>query len=298
MIIIKYPEHDLQAVSDDMTLNHDGALMGITGADTRTWLTTKGSVTMGYFPRGDNAPIGWTPTIYWTPGVSYKTDTRPWEAITPWYVASLGAAHTAINTGINISGITLQLYDKSIQAWRKVDTGEGNPLWTGSYNYSTPNTIYLGAATKNIESDGSWTITCLNPSAPHCHGGKERYLLSNTIADYNNIGGIFVTLKAKLALIDPDGIDDRHLAQILICAAADFWPEIDTQPADMGIYYIPNIAISRFRYVGLTTTRHYMATINPPAAGTGNSVYSAAGGIVKMPVATFESLPPPYLITA
>lgn len=287
---------ELTAISNDMNLSNEAALMNIAGDDTRTWLTSNGSVTMGYFLRGDNCPYGWAalPKNEWTPGIEYSTDTRPWEALTPWYVTSKGVDHTATNTAINISGITMQLYDKSIGAWKTLDIGTGNPTWSGNKDYSNKGTVDRGAATKTIESNGSWSLQ-FQSNASAIHGGVTVNEWSTIIPDYNDIGGIFVSLTAKLVLIDPDGVDDRDDAQILIDVGADPWPETTSTLAAMGVAYLPNLAIARFRLVGKTPARHYLATIKPPNAGTGNSPYSLGGGEVKMPVATFNSKYPPYV---
>ncbi len=300
MITLKYPTYDdhIEAIKADMVDLNEANLMNIDPTDTRQYLKNggKGVVNMGYFPRGDNAPYDWAALTKneWTAGVEYTTDTRPWEAITPWFVTSKGAAHTAVNTGINISCITIQLYDKSIAAWRKLDTGSGNPTWSDNKDYSNKGTITRGAATKTIESDGSWSYDFISNAAA-IHGGTARFNWSDVIADYNNIGGVFVKLQAKLVLIDPNGVDDRADAQILICVGGDWWPEKNTNFSIIGVGYLPNICISRFRLVGSSPSLHYMSTLNPPTAGTGNSPYSVAGGIVKMPVATFAAKKPPYI---
>lgn len=294
MIILRYPtwEDELTDISDSMTGNNEAALMNISVADTRTWLKTRGAFGMGKRPCGDNTPYYWLPT-----DTQYIQPTYWWEIITPWFVTSKGVNHTATNTRINISGITIQLYDTSINAWRKLDTGTGVPTWGDNKDYSNGTTVHGATATKRIESDDSWSFQFQEGYAA-IHGGSSRFTLSDAIADSSNIGGVFVTMKTRLVLDDVDGVDDRHLAEILMDVGADYWPRSGSVIANVTpMTYIPNVAISRFELVGVNPRTHFMATITPPNTSADFSDYIVANGVgsTGLPVATFNANVPPYI---
>lgn len=298
MIIFKYPtyEDQIQAISDDMTLNNEGSLMGLAEDDARQYLTVKGSVGMGFMPRGDATPTGvsgWHPT-----DTTYKAADYWWDIITPWFVASKGVNHTATNTIINVSGISIQIYDNLAQGWRKLPTGDGNPTWCDDKSYANKLNTHLGTSVYREESDGSWSIKFrAEPAA--MHGGSSRFVITDAIPDRANIGGVIVRIITKLALDDPDGVDDRHLAEILLCAAADYWPRIDSRLSSPNHFtpmtYIPNVGIGRFGLVGIEPRAHFMATIDPPGTPPSRSEFTLADGVVTMPKATFDSRWPPYI---
>lgn len=292
MIILKYPTYaaETTAISDDITQNHEAALMNIAVGDTRTWLTTRGTIEMGFKARGDAAPTYWLPA-----DTSYLSAVTYWDQITPWFVTSKGAAHTATNTRINISGITIQLYDTSVSAWRKLNTSGGNPTWAQNKDYSNSGTITNGNATYRTESDSSRSYQFQAGSAA-IHGGSTRFTLADSGISAANIGGVFVKIVSKLVLDDLNGVDDREDAQILMNVGADFWPLSTSVIGDftpMG--YLPAAGQSRFGIVGVTPRKHYMTTITPPTVSPTISTFVNGGGVIQMPVATFNANLPPYI---
>ncbi len=102
---------------------------------------------MGYAPRGDNVMSSWATAVHNAQPLETITAQIPWNAITPWFVVGFGVDNASVNTGVNISGITMQFYDHSISAWRKVDTGAGNPTWGHYQNYAN-STIVLSMSYK------------------------------------------------------------------------------------------------------------------------------------------------------
>lgn len=297
MIPIKYPTYEnvLSTITGAMVDNNDALIKNVALDDTRGWLTTKGTITMGYFPRGDNAPNFWNPTNMWTtsPDVPFTTNTRYWEIITPWFVTSKGVNDASSNTLINISGITIQLYDKTINAWRNLDTAGGNPTWGNYKDYSNKGNVDHGAAAYRLESDGSRSFRLRNDWAA-VHGGSIKFAFLDSVASQADIGGVFVKLRAKLVVDNVNGVDDRYDAQVLIDVGADLWPDATATLASMGIGFLPNVGISRFRLVTPRPQEFYMTAISPPNS-VGHSTYYLGGGEVTMPKANFESHWPPYI---
>ena len=194
----------------------------------------------------------------------------------------------------------MQFYDDSISAWRKVDTGDGNPTWGHYQNYAN-STITLGPnVTKRVESDDSWSIT-IDPDYGVAHGGRTLYHIPDTIANHLNLRGIFVKMHARLVLIDEEGVDDRHLAQVLVSVSADFYPETTTKvtgppyPDFAGVGYAPATSLSKWELLE-NERDFYCATIGPPPTiNPSISPYVVAGNTTLMPLATFESHLPPYI---
>jgi len=293
MITLKFPTHEdnLQAISDAMTQDNEASLMGVEASDTRTWLL-RWSYQMGNLPRGDNTPNGWNPT-----DTQYKAADYWWDIITPWFVVSKGDNHTATNTRINVSGIRIQLFDTSINAWRNLDTVSGNPTWGSNKDYSTKPSTDGGNATKRVESDGSWSYQFQTGFAA-VHGGSLKFTLTDSIPDMANFGGVFVSMISRLVLDDVNGVDDRHLAEVLIDVGADYWPRSATTLANLTPEtYLPGVAVSRFELADINPRVHCMASLSPPNTPLNYSAYTAANGVgsTGLPVATFNANYPPYV---
>jgi len=297
MIILKYPTYEdkVATIEASMTDRNDANIINVAANDTRAWVknTTGGAIAqMGYAPRGDNA------MSYWQSAITDKSFNSqiPWNAITPWFVVGFGVDNESVNTGVNISGITMQFYDYSISAWRKVDTGAGVPTWGHYQNYANSTITNGSDVTKRVESDGSWSIT-IDPAYGVAHGGSTMYHIPDTIENHLNLRGIFVKMHARLVKIDENGVDDRHLAQVLVSVSADFYPETTTRvsPDFAGVGYAPATSLSKWEL--LTGERDfYCATIGPPPTiNPSISPYVVAGNTTLMPLATFESHLPPYI---
>lgn len=301
MIILKYPTYEdkVDTIAASMAGLNQANILNVAANDTRKWVrnTDGGAIAqMGYCPRGDNV------MTYWANSITDKSFNSqiPWNCITPWFVAGYGVGNQAVNTGVNVSGITLQFFDYSIQAWREVDTGAGNPTWGHNQDYSNSTITNHGDVTKRVESNGSWSIT-ISPTWGVVHGGHDRFYIPDTIADHLNLRGIFVKMRVELVKIDPSGVDDRSLAQILFSVSADFYPETTTTVSQFAgtsgpnSGYAPATSLSRWELVPTTPRDFYCATINPPTINPTISAYVVGGGVTLMPLATFESNLPPYI---
>jgi len=293
-MMIKYPTYvpELQTIKDQMILPNDAWLMGVDLDDPRTWLATGSLLPMGYVPRGDNTPQSWQNGIV---NKSFNT-LIPWQGMTPWFSASYGVDSLSTNTRINVSNFSMQLYDKSISAWRKVHlTSNSMPSWCIGQSYANKGLVNLPDSVKRIENDGSWSIQM--PLSEMVHGGSTIYAIGDIITPYTNIGGVFVKMEAKLVLDNLAGVDDRALAQILFSVGADFYPHTTTTYNDLAdVFYFPASAISRWTMTDIGLSLYYMATINPPPlTEQDKSPYAAAGNITLMPSATFDTYLPPYI---
>lgn len=296
MIILKYPTYESQLANIEgaMAGTNDAALINVIPGDTRPWVTTGGVSHMGYALRGDATPTWWVPTAAAGGDDTLKTKI-PWNALVPWFVFSYGVDNQAVNTRVNVSNIILQVFDQTINAWREIDTG-GNVVWCNNQDYGANTITDHGNATKRIESDGSWSIH-IDPIWGAIHGGTNKFHIPDTVTDPLDVKGIFVRMTAKLVLDDLSGVDDRHLAQILISVGADPWPETTTVLADLRpTGYAPTAAISRWITIDSAPQNYFMATIDPPAINPTISPYVVAGNRVLMPVADFESYLPPYIL--
>jgi len=274
-------------IKADMQLN-EAPLLNVAESDPRYWLK-QGGIGMGSAPRGDATPSWWKPA-----NLTLKSSS-PWNAITPWFVLAPGVDNAAKNVRVKVYGITLHIQDKSTNEWKRLDTGSfGNTTWARNKNYSDGTTVHLGEADSRKEPDGTISYK-INSDSNAIHGGSHMIDIKKYI-DPKNIAAVFVHFKTQLILDNPLGVDDRASAQILITAAADYYPEITSTVSDFSpMGYVPAVGTSRFSLVKMTPRSHYMATIDPPGTPKPISEYLLKGGVIAIPADQLAANMPEYL---
>jgi hypothetical protein len=262
----------IAAIKADMTLN-EAPLQGVSA--TSGW-KIGAMMSMGGTPRGDNSPTYWKPD-----NLTYKS-AEYWNAIAPWYTLHKGVDHKATNVRVKISNITTYILKKSTNTWEQVGAKDSNPTWTKYQKFDFWPAIELGKAAARVDSDGKLSYK-LTAESSRIHGGSGIFPITGS-----DVKAVFVHMTTELILDDPSGVDDRHLAQLLFSAGADYSP----------MTYAPNAASSRHGLVSVMPRIHYVATIDPPGQGKNISPYQKSGGISAIPVAEFEVNPPPRVIAS
>lgn len=279
----------LDAIKADMGLNEAPPLDPVAGT---AWVT-RAFITMGSVPRGDALPSWFHPTTLGTALVPLGY----WNAVTPWFVITPGAANAATNVRVKISEITLYFFSRSQNVWEKVTpNGALNPTW--AYRAACHGYGRVGSITPRVEPDGRLSYKVDN-TAGCVHGGMLKYPINAVLsAGAADIGGVFATMRSELVVDDPLLPDDRAVAQILTSLGTDYYPSINSTTADFPPQnYAPASGASRYGIVSATPRTHYLATLDVPAVPLPNppSPYVAAGGSLTMSVAQFEANPPPGL---
>ncbi len=260
--------NSLDTIVNDMRLKNDLALAGI--PTNYGWATGPGYVVMGQDPRGTNTPS------WWQVNNSYYKSGAYWNAILPWFVVFDGVGNGASNTRVQLRNLKLYIKSKSSGAWKLTSshTGVGGELYPKSLqgsNVSSPNL--------RTESDGSTAV--LPPSGNlvfHGWGG-----FSNITG--SDVGGVFITMQARLVQDNPSGADDRSKAKYLVHVGGDYYPDQSTRVSDMApAYYFPGIGMSRAKLVGNDWQAFNFSTIDV-------GVEDPGGGV--MTEGQFRAAPPP-----
>lgn len=114
------------------------------------------------------------------------------------------------------------------------------------------------------------------------HGGVKSLTVNGS-----EVMAVFAQLESQLIIDDPDGNDDRQMAQILVNVGVDFYPA-QTSIADFApMKYNPGAGASRFGLVKTEPRIHYFATINPPGPPANISEYQISGGVIAIPMKQF-----------
>lgn len=263
-------------IKADMLLNEAKLLKAPENAG---W-SKKANIVMGAVPRGDATPS------WWQPSNKYYKSSAYWHGITPWFVIYPGTMHRASNVRVKISGIKLFVLRRSSDSWEQINTDTTDPVWQFHMPYVLSDTA-KGKVNRRIESDGRISYK-LNSGLNPIHGGVHKYEIYGS-----DIKAVYAQLTSELILDNPDKIDDRAQAQLLLSIGADYYPDINLRVKDFAtpVNWIPAAAASRFGLVKRNPRIHHVATIDPPGPiNTGSKITNTHKTISIM---EFEANPPP-----
>ena len=247
----------VETVIDDMRLLNEGALAGVDPA--MGWAKGPGFVVMGNNPRGSNTPDYWNPA-----NTGFKSDSY-WNAVNPWLVVFDGVGNEAVNTRVELCPIKLYMKRRSTGKWGLIVkapvSGEDFPKSLQGDETTPPDLRNNSESTRLLKPNGKDRVF---------HGWGEVKGIQHLVAD---IEAVFVTMKARLVVDDPEKPDDRHLAKYLIHVGADYYPEVttlvnETAPA----YYFPGVGVSRSKYVRNEWRTFNFATIDAGIPEPGGSI--------------------------
>ncbi|WP_292986709.1 hypothetical protein [Nitrosomonas sp.] len=267
-------------IKADMLLNEAKLLKAPASAG---W-SKKANIVMGAAPRGDATPSWWRPS-----DTEYKSKAI-WDAVIPWFHIYPGTKHTAKNVRIKISALKLYILEKSTNQWRRINA-DSMPTWDHHTHHISPSTASEEVDIR-IEPDGIPSYK-LNSGLNPIHGGAPKYVISGY-----DVKAVFAQVTTQLILDDPTDTDDRVDAQILVSVGADYYPTTAHTVRDFApMTYLPSVGASRYGLVRNTPRTHYFATIDPPGPVKTGSGYQYKPAYV-IPIAEFESNPPPGLVSS
>jgi hypothetical protein len=181
--------NSLQTVIDDMRLPHEGRPHGV--PESYDWVR---GPTMG---RGNHPPA-------------------TWHAMTAWgqlYEDAKG--NPARNTRVEIRRMRTYVLSKRDGKWRRVQSSEG--VTGAAYREDFAEDINKGTDVRH-EPDGGISLTAGGGYNFHFWPSDGRATI-----DPRDIGGVFVTVEARLVVGDPKKPDDRASARYLVSVGADYW---------------------------------------------------------------------------
>lgn len=217
-------QNTLADIIGDVTLPHEGKPHGV--PEDWDWACA---------PRVGLAapPDNWTAAIAW--GQLYE-----WKEGNP-----------AINTRVQIKDLEMYYLSRTDSNWYLLQ--ESTLVEGAAYREDFANDENK-PADQRLEADGSLSVTAGNGYNFHFWPSNGRITFP-----LDEVMGCFVTVKARLILDDPDGVDDRNTARYLMGVGGDWWESLNavwdnwTTNADMGI--------GRFRFVSSEWNSYNMISI-------------------------------------
>jgi hypothetical protein len=225
--------NSLRIVMDDMKLPHEGRPRGV--PSSCDWVSRPRV-------RNGNHPGAFTAMVAW--GQLYED----------------AAGNPATNTRVQIRDLRAYGLSRRDHRWRLLQRA-----WLvhgAAYSEDFADNINQPAAIR-AEADGSLSVTAGNGYNFHF------YAPARTSIDPSDIGGIFITVQARLVVNDPGLPDDRARARYLLNVGGDYWFSLTAQ----WDYWKTNgdIGIGRFKYVrtgwqsfNMTTLSESEIRRNPP----------------------------------
>lgn len=205
-------------------------------------------------------PLSWD----WATGPSIDMGSHPpknFTAMCAWgqlYEDSEG--NSSVNTRVQIRDLKAYLLSLSSGEWHLVQ--DSNVVDGAAYLEDYSGNVNIPADIRN-EADGGISVVAGNGYNFH-FWPKERVLI-----DPPGIGGVFVTVEARLVVDEADKPDDRAKARYLLNVGADYWLDLDVGWQN-GLTNA-GIGMGRFKYVEVTWKKFNMITLtaaevykNPP----------------------------------
>lgn len=205
-------------------------------------------------PHGVPSSYDW----YSEPKVIGHTPPEGWTAALPWgqvYVDNT-AATTAPNTRVEIGRVEMRILDTTDNHWRV-------ERWCSVTGSWYPEDFVGASEPSDIRTEPSGRVSATAGDGKTFHFfPSARFTI-----DPETIGGVIVTVWARLIVADPDQPDDRSSARYLLSVGSDWYPDLVTPPNSPQ----PGTGIGRFRYVSsewrpfhFTTMTEEQLNANPP----------------------------------
>lgn len=203
-------------------------------------------------PHGVPSSYDW----YVGPKVDMGNSPGNFKAMTAWgQVYEDEKGNPAKNTLVEIRNMKAYILSKKTNKWHLLQST--SEFGGGAFLESFANNDNVAPDIKYLE-DGNIAVRAGNGYNFHFWPQAGRVLIS----DYtNDVGGIFVTIQARLIPDDPKGGDDRGKAKYLLSMGADYWLDL-TAPWD-NFVSSGGVGIGRFKYVTTRWKSYNMCTAAP-----------------------------------
>lgn len=200
------PINSVDTIIDDMTLSYDDAK-----------------------PHGVPNWYSWYNPVRYTPWTTYTTNYSPvaslphtWNALTAWgqvYRAtnsSGSSINKATNSRVQLKDIRTFYLSKSDAKWHLLQASTG--VAGAAYLEDFANNA---SVTPNVRTETDGSISCVPGGGYNYHfwPASPKGHITNPF----DVGGIFVTVKARLIVDNPALSDDRKLARYVMNLGADIW---------------------------------------------------------------------------
>jgi hypothetical protein len=209
-------------------------------------------------PQG--VPANWSFAI--GPGLTMGNNAQGWNAIEAWgavYVPVQG--NLATNTRVNIRNMETYFLSRSTNTWLLLQNTSQPDGANYLENFSNDSNVPADIRT---EPDGTVSAKPGNGYVFHFYPSDRASI------NPNDIGGIVVTIQARLIMDNPAEADDRSIAKYLVGAGADYYPAL-TGGWPGNASFNPGVGNGKEKYAGtqwrsfsMTTCTLDQLIANPP----------------------------------
>lgn len=198
------------------------------------------------------------------PRLGYGNDPGRFGAFIAWgqvYAAAGGSPAT--NTRVEIRNLRGMVLDAAGTTWRQMHPP--GPLDGGAFREDFVDNTSVDADLRPAADDGVSVL--LSPQRNyHFWPYSSRVPIGPA-----GIGGIVVTVQARLIVDDPALPDDREQARLMMSVGADYWRDVTVNWDDSGEVVSGDAAIGRFGFITpdwqtftMTTLPEDVLCANPP----------------------------------
>jgi hypothetical protein len=208
----------------------------------------------------EGLPTGVPVTYTWQAGprIGMGNDPGTYRAMIPWgAVFETDPGSTCTNTRVEIKNLKAYYLSKRTNTWqpwsstvRPYGTLVAQDLTSGISKAANIRDVDGGGITVLVEDGYDFMF-----SAP-----------KRTEIDPTDIAGVFVTVQARLVKADNAQVDDRNLANYMICAGGDYWLDLTATGANFSKN--GDIAIGKFKRVTNDWRAFNMSTLTEDAIRT------------------------------
>lgn len=214
---------------DSLSLPHEIAPKGL--PETSAWRHAA-KINMGTEPYAESIPD------WWVPGIRYPE----WRSMSSWFVIYPDDLAVATqNTAVEVQGMEMWVLLKSTGGWKQLQAAS-MPSWQGHYRLSGAGRV---SEADYVDSpDGS---RIYRPGLDFMvHGGLGQ-VATPWVGQGADIQAIYLSIRHRLALRDPHGVDDRNLARFGVAVGVDYLPWLGASLADLQADYIPSAGVGQFQ---------------------------------------------------
>lgn len=209
------------------------------------------NVNMGTEPYGDAIPH------WWTPGIRFAE----WHAMSSWFVVYPDDMATPVtNTVVEVSGMEMWVLRSSVGFWQRMQSGIV-PTWQGNYRLGGGGR--LGPASYQTSPTGSRLYRPGVDYMVHAGLGQVSVPWRNDLGA--DVQAVYVSVRHRLSLRDPLGVDDRATAKFGVAVGVDYFPWLGATLQDMEANYVPSAGVGQFqastsewRYAAILITKEGM----------------------------------------
>lgn len=213
-----------------MTAPHEIAPKGL--SETSAW-RHGASINMGTEPYAASIPA------WWAPGIRFPE----WRSMSSWFVLYPDDAAVPVdNVSVEVQGMEMWVLRASTGEWAQLQAGN-RPSWQGVFRL-----IGAGRVGEVNYADLASGSRAYRPDVDTMvHGGLGQVATPWIEGQGADIQAIYLSIRHRLVLSDPAGVDQRAQARFGVAVGVDYLPWVGATLSDLQANYIPSAGVGQFQ---------------------------------------------------